>query len=74
MMFCCDSLFLFPDYFCSSVNKMDSDYLLYVVNASELVKPYSFMTFVNVGNDIIAIEPVLISFTMYSGELKVSST
>ena len=53
---------------------MNSNYLLSVVNASELVKAYSFMTFVNVGNDIIAIEAVLISFTMSSGELKVYST
>ena len=72
-MFCCDCPFLFPHSFCSLVHKLDIYYVFSVVNASTLVKPYSFMTFVNVGNGITGIEPVLINFMMSSGCLKFAS-
>ena len=73
-MFCCDQFSLFPYSFCSSVNKLDRDSFPSVVNASALVKPYSLTTFINIGNGITGIEPVLISFTMSAMYLKFSST
>ena len=73
-MLCCDFLFLFLHYFWSSVNKLDSDSFSYVFSLSELVKPYSFMTFVNVGDSITGIETVLINFTRSAGCLKFSIT
>ena len=38
------------------------------------MKPYSFMTFVNIGNSIKGIEPVLINFKISAGCLKISIT
>ena len=73
-MFFCDLLFLFPFYFFSQVNKLDSDYFPSIFNASALVEPYSLMTYVNLGNSITGIEPRLINFTMSSECLKFSST
>ena len=66
--------FLFPHFFCLLVNKLDSNYLPSIFNVLALVKPYFPMTFVNVGNGITGIEPVLINFTMSDGWLKFSST
>ena len=73
-MFCCDCLFIFPHSFCSSVNKLDGNYFSSVVISSAFVKPYSFMTFVNVGNSITGVRTALINFTVSSRWLKFAST
>ena len=73
-MFFCYCLLLFPHSSCLSVNKLDSDYFLSVVNALTLVKPYLFINFVNVGNVITGIGTLMINFIMSYGYLKSAST
>ena len=73
-MFCCDWIFLFPHSLYLSFNKLDSEYSSYLVNSLKLMKPYYFMTFVNVGNGITGIGPMLINFMMSDGCLKFAST
>ena len=66
--------FIFPHSFCSSVNKLVRDYFPSIFNVSALVKPYFFITFVNVGHFMIGIDLVLINVTMSDGCLKFTST
>ena len=73
-IFCCSFLFILPHYFCSSVNKLDRNYFSSVINSLVLVKPYSLVTFVNVGNVITGIKLMLIHFTMSYRCLKFSIT
>ena len=66
-MFYWNCLFLFPNSFWYSVNKLDINSSPSLLNVSALVKPYYFMAFVNIGNGITGIEPMLTNFTMSSG-------
>ena len=69
-MFCCYCHFLFPNSFCSLVNKLVINYFTSVVNLSTFVKLYLIMTFVNIGRGMICMNLVLINFTMSSRWLK----
>ena len=56
------------------VNEFVSYYFSYLVHVSALVKPYLVITFLNVGNVMIVIDPLLINIMRYSGWLNFSST